>query len=66
MRVAGADVEGKSNCLEELLVAVGALERESPFVLLEVIVHSVLTLLGDPAMRANIVAGSIFLIYVRH
>jgi hypothetical protein len=66
MRMAGADVEGKSSGLEELLVAVGALERESPFVLLEVIVHSVLTLLGDPAMRTNIVAGSILLIYVRH
>lgn len=66
IRVACTDVKGKSNCLEELLVAVGALERESPFVLLEVIVHSVLPLLGDATMRANIVAGSILLIDVRH
>jgi hypothetical protein len=60
------DVKGKSRGLEKLLVAVGALEREVSFVLLEMVVHSVLTLLRNTAVVANVEAGGILLIDIGH
>jgi hypothetical protein len=66
LRVAGGDVKGECGGLEELLVAVGALEWEMSFVLLEMVVHSVLTLLCDATMLTNVEAGRILFISVGH
>jgi hypothetical protein len=62
--MAGGDVKGECGGLEELLVAVGALEREVSLVLLEMIVHSVLTLLCDATMLTNVESGRILFIGV--
>jgi hypothetical protein len=66
IRMTRGDVKGKSRGLEELLVAVGALEREVSFVLLEMIVHSILTFLCNTAMVANVEASGILLIDIGH
>lgn len=64
--MAGGDVKGECGGLEELLVAVRALEWEMSFVLLEMVVHSVLTLLCDATMLTNVEACGILFISVGH